>query len=439
MAVSQSTIGQVASDLFLKHVYERPELSFRYILLDEDMFAVDLAHLLGGPVYAFDNDLRVSTSQLIEAAGPALIQTQHVPLADYLAQLAPEETFYFEDLGSFYSRYVVRRDPVRLLEEGVLPPGPIRELARANPNARDLFHAQIVDLRSHCGEDYYYEAYEEELYRPNFMLLLLDVHNISDSPARDLTIVLSTTTDNTFELRNDISGNMQNWLTEEIESPTPLGSGEHLIIPIALMVKKIDESRATEDQVATLDLRDRDGFLRLIDVESSTFAESQNRYYYLGPTHRVQRVKLGGREMSVRPPHLGRFRIAKFSGPSIGSCPLLIELHGTRRVHRGSVLVNAIGEAARRNERVKLRPGATGVVLREIEGEKSYIDYLGIVADDGAVVCRASDRYLQDEDGNYRVLRPGEEIRVLCASEAITRGDLFAVVAGYYVLERSKT
>jgi len=157
--------------------------------------------------------------------------------------------------------------------------------------------------------------------------------------------------------------------------------------------------------------------------------------YDYGPALRLKSVDINGiwypiRSFDSRLVNL----LASFEG---GSCPHLFVYKSDtdEYVNKGEILIGANNIIKTKKERIDVTGATKYLRISELDDETSFIDYAAIIRIDSSGIehtVYALDQRLAMSDGNYVVLRKGEEIDLQFA-EVSEGGREFLEVEGYFV------
>lgn len=330
----------------------------------------------------------------------------------------------FTDDGSDYSRTVwFEADTATLLEDGWLDLDPLsRLIARANPSMEYPVvkaGAMLWDEGEECGggaEVTGRYAYAFVVPR-KVQLVFLDIQNVGSQDVDEVVLDLrriSVASDALHVLRSPseedaliASGDVESYMI-----PEGLGSGEHYLVPVAVVLGEYDDR---------------------VDFEPGSVPAA-----FFGPGERVMTIRTddSSEAEDVRafdPTNLSYL----FVGYSGACCPALYTRLGPQRrwVKEGNVLVNFSTSDAEAEDRCDLRQFDGSLRLSEEDLETSYIDRLVVVVDGpfGERVLEPDVAELRLADAERLRLDHGESIVVRFPEWNESMGVPQAVATGYYI------
>jgi hypothetical protein len=424
----------------------KPEFRFRYMILSlqDPHGEIPLDKRLnrifnGAQIYLQDNLLTHRMKNMLQVSRMVLGQTQsghkYSTLDEYFDGAIPEGArsgqAYLPTNDFLLSKHSLAGDPVAV------------RLAGDNRDLRGLFSVVLADESQVCGSDATTHRLLEQIDMQPMSVLILDIENIANTPARALSLKMKRYRDHvdSYILYPSIFPA----LTEEVQSDTApftidtLTKGEHLLVPMALMLQTNPGPglppyplNRTPIQTSKLAFTDTPS-LSLYEWRLRDFSEHR---LYLGPDYRVDFVSAAGSDFPVRRLEDAKFTYADLEGGEYGSCPFVFTYSVARQewLRVGRVLVNADGKAKERREILSL-PAFTGrLAIRELEPEITHLDYAAIHVTDVrgiSTTCQADNSRISRQDGSHLDLSQGEELRITCQSSGPFAGAHLEVV-GYY-------
>jgi hypothetical protein len=462
VAVLQGALGNLISDWW-KERGSKPEFQIRYLLLDlqeprlipgssfpleDETLSVIFS---GAPVYVQHNAVLSKAAEIVTSfLGDFKLGVQrHPTLEEYESLLTSDEKFTKWDRGSTKDGVSWGLDVLsshrRLLERGVLTRESAKQLARANLDREGFFYTQVADPRTYCGADPDAQDhfYQEEVFAPSFMLILLDITNTSPTPARDLS----------FESRQyRIDGPSLRLYTSLGPDPAdpietehlsfPIGAlqrGEHVLVPLSVLAEKptlgtpespFSPLRRNLTSATNLNV----GQIDRVEFYRSNLSNSENAYYYFGPAVRITSVNEGSNKTAIRDLAIQNFTYSTVSVAGVGSCPslsfrLATDSSWTPLRH---VLVGAEGKKREREEVHELNDFGGELILREEDNEISFLSRVAveITGRGGPRVCLPQESASTRLAGGAFILHRHDELRIGCALRVGEAARL--IVRGYY-------
>jgi hypothetical protein len=430
-----------------KQAHERPELRFRYLALDLPLEQDGLKALFEGRApYVQQNEVLDKFAQTAaRMSSPVGVRTY--PSADsYLNRLVPGEDVMKQDVGNVGSEtvwmYSVLPLNRQLIARGEFDNPIARELAAANPGHDGLFYSILDDTRHRCETTAESEHhFVEEVHPTTFVLITLDIENISSIPARELSLVtkryragsgLTVFTTPGPEPHDDAT------LEQRSFPPGTLRPNEHLLVPLLILVQRARHLMWAETGAPALARqlerptiaggggergRPSQAFYR------SQLKDALTAFYFLGPGLRIEAVRSGGTSFPVRDLAFSDFTYAVLGWGGVGSCPALavLQLPGPSWNRQGHVLVGAIGRARERTESRELTGFAGELVIREEDRETTHLDFAAVEIFDGTTksVC------LPSPPGPGLTLHRGDEVRIHCPVPT-SAAPAHLILTGYY-------
>ena len=259
--------------------------------------------------------------------------------------------------------------------------------------------------------------------------------------------------------------------TEALVTPGPIRPGENVVLPLALLsvFKPSDlerygsHSKTTADAAAlirqiqqiggeTIALVDPiDQRIVLFEYPIESFASSLDHRpalqpaYASGPALQLQALRVNGIKYPTRDPAFGKFHINAWGDWQIGSCPYVYVRTDQLSdwINQGTILTNVIGVDFERDDEIELFHFDGTVQIREIPGERSFIDaaWLDVYGWSGEYLrLRSEISELSIKDGVRLQLNPHDviELNFQLPTHLSNPREVRLGVHGYYELLKHK-
>ena len=457
LAALQNTIGNLLSD-WLKELASKPDIQVRYLALDlrrQDLAAgpsfplrdENLSKIFAGStVYVQHNAVLTRAAYIAKSflSTFTLGEQRHPSIEAYEALLTPAEKFTKAEVGFSNGEkiYAVNVLPSNreLLSRGILKSAPARQLARDNPDSGPFFYSQLRDIRAVCGaEQDAHGAFEEDVFAPTFILIALDVSNISSTPASQLSFDTRQYRESAnLQLYSTLAPGPSDHVRKE-PTPFPVGTlqrGEHILVPLSILAEKptlwTGEANPSPPLTRHL-LNGKDaGTADGVSSYRSSLPESEDAFYFFGPAVQVKSIHEGSRTTAVRELAISNFTYSTIDLAGVGSCPRMSFQRRTTSSWTPArhILVGAEGKAKERKEIYELDDFGGQLLLREDDAEVSFLSYVAVEVTEAGkkTVCRPRPSLVAARQ--YLSMHRGDEIRVDCPLPA--NGSAKLIVRGYF-------
>ena len=436
-----------------KQSHEKPEFRFRYLALDLPLRDDALKLLFDGRApYVQQNEV-LEKFALTAAKIPETVGLRRYPAADgYLSRLLPGENVQKDDVGKVGAEtlwmYSILPQNRQLIARGELDDPIARQFAASNPDHDGLFYSTLDDSRHTCDSPSGVEHdFEEKVHPTTFVLITLDIENISPVPGRELSLLTKLYRSAGGLKVFATPGPDSDDIVTVDERSFPLGTlrqNEHILVPLLILIQKARHLMWAEQGAPALSKHLDRPIIAGTDGErgrpSQAFYRSQLKdalsdFYFLGPALRVEAVKSNTSSFAVRDLAFTDFTYAVLGWGGVGSCPTLavLEQPGPSWSDRGHVLVGAIGKARERTETRELPRFAGDLAIREEEAETTYLDYAAVELSEGArsTICLPMMPAGQEAHHGRLTLRQGGELRIHCEMPShATQAHM--ILTGYY-------
>jgi hypothetical protein len=321
----------------------------------------------------------------------------------------------------------------------------------ANLDQGPFFFVQAYDTRTDCGANPSVQGiqgiqgiqgnfFREEVLAPRFILILLEITNVSSMPARGISFDgrKYRTSGPPLRLYNTLAPAQSDVFELETLS-FPIGilqRGEHILIPLSVLAEKPNLWTTGSPsppltrhltQAIDIDVGDR------VEYYRSNLLESEKEFYYFGPTVRITGVNEGSSKTLVRELAMQNFTYSTVNVAGVGSCPSLsFRTTDSSWTPLRHVLIGAEGKGREREEVHELPDFGGELVLREEDNETSFLSRVAVevTGHGGTKACLPQESAFASQAGRYFVLHRHDELQVRCSLRSGEEARL--IIRGYY-------